>query len=125
MLFLDDDVWLDPGSLALLDAALTQLACGFVGMAVQGLSYLDDDRPTERTAWEPWATGVEPERVRRGSPAFDRWPLHNAANLVHVARENPLPAAGWLAYRVAWVGGSTDRFVFSAAASEPGLKATS
>ena len=104
VLFLDDDVWLEPGALARMGDALDALGCGFVGMAVQGLSYLDDDRPAQRAAFEPWDGPVLPERVRRGTPAFDRWPLHNAANLVHLARDVPLPDRGWLAYKVAWIG---------------------
>lgn len=47
-LFLDDDVWLEPGALARLSGALDELACGFVGMAPQGLSYLNDRRSTVR-----------------------------------------------------------------------------
>ncbi|WP_295827134.1 glycosyltransferase family 2 protein [uncultured Microbacterium sp.] len=104
LLFLDDDVWLEPGALSCLHEALTELACGFVGMAVQGLSYLDDERPAERTAFETWDGPVSPERIRRGTPAFDRWPLHNAANLAHLARDVPLGPRGWLAYKVAWIG---------------------
>lgn len=87
VLFLDDDVWLEPGQLARLHEALTELGCGFVGMAVQGLSHLDDDRPAEREAFEPWDGPVRPERLRRGTPAFERWRLHNAANPAHLARD--------------------------------------
>jgi cellulose synthase/poly-beta-1,6-N-acetylglucosamine synthase-like glycosyltransferase len=106
VLFLDDDVWLEPGSLARLTDAITTLRCGFVGMAPQGLSYLGDRRPAEEAPFEPWNGVVEPERIRRGTDAFGRWTLHNAANLVHLAAERPLPSAGWEAYRVAWVGAS-------------------
>ncbi len=105
VLFLDDDVWLEPGMLARLHEALGRLGCGFVGAAVQGLSYLDDDRPHERTAFEPWAGTVRPERVRRGTAGFGRWPLHNAANLTHLAGGLDVADGEWLAYKVAWVGG--------------------
>jgi len=106
VLYLDDDVWLEPGTLARLDAALTRLGCGFVGAAVQGLSYLDDERPAERLAFSRWGPeGVRPERVRRGTPEFARWPLHNAANLVHQSAAEHLADDDWLAYKVAWVGG--------------------
>ncbi|MDQ1122604.1 glycosyltransferase family A protein [Microbacterium trichothecenolyticum] len=104
VLYLDDDVWLEPGALARVSDALDTLGCGFVGMAVQGLSFLDDDRPAQRARFEPWQGPVVPERVRRGTPGFDRWPLHNAANLVHLARDTPIPPRGWLAYKVAWIG---------------------
>jgi GT2 family glycosyltransferase len=105
VLFLDDDVWVEPGTLARLTEALDVLQCGFVGTAVQGLSYLSDDRPGERTAYTPWTDGVLPERVRRDTDAFARWPLHNAANLTHLAAELDVPPGEWRAYRVAWVGG--------------------
>jgi len=105
VLFLDDDVWLEPGTLARLHDALERLGCGFVGSAVQGLSYLGDVRPHEREAFELWPGAVEPERIRRGAPGFERWPLHNAANIAHEAAELDLRPGDWAAYRVAWVGG--------------------
>jgi GT2 family glycosyltransferase len=105
VLFLDDDVWLEPGSLERLYDAIERLRCGFVGSAVQGLSYLGDERPAELVSFEPWQGDVLPERIRRGSPGFERWPLHNAANLTHLAAQLRLEAAEWLAYRVAWIGG--------------------
>ncbi|TDT63184.1 glycosyltransferase family A protein [Frigoribacterium sp. PhB116] len=106
VLFLDDDdVWLEPGALHRMHDALDRLGCGFVGSAVQGLSYLDDVRPHEREAFELWSGEVLPERVRRDTPAFSRWRLHNAANLVHEAARLGVPEGDWEAYRVAWVGG--------------------
>ncbi|MCU1585444.1 MAG: glycosyl transferase [Microbacteriaceae bacterium] len=105
VLFLDDDVWLEPGSLERLHDAIERLGCGFVGSAVQGLSYLGDERPAEHVTFEPWNGEVRPERVRRGSPAFERWPLHNAANLTHIAAQLDLQPDEWVAYRVAWIGG--------------------
>ena len=105
VLFLDDDVWIEPGMLATLHSAITELDCGFVGAAVQGISYLDDDRPDELTSFEPWSGPVRPERVRRGEPAFERWRLHNAANLAHLAAGLDTGGREWLAYRVAWIGG--------------------
>lgn len=105
VLFLDDDVWLEPGALARLDAALHEQRCGFVGYAVQGLSYLDDVRPEETASFETWGDGVKPERVRPGGRAFERWPLHNAANPAHLAARLRLRDADRLPYRIAWVGG--------------------
>lgn len=104
-LFLDDDVWLEPGALQRLSQALDELGCGFVGMAPQGLSYLGDRRPEETAVFERWHGPVTPERIRPGTSAFDRWPLHNAANLSHLSSELPLPPEGWVPYRVAWLGG--------------------
>jgi glycosyltransferase involved in cell wall biosynthesis len=107
VLFLDDDVWLEPGALARMHEAITQLRCGFVGQAVQGLSYLGDRRPAEEAPFEPWTDGVAPERVRPGTPAYDRWALHNAANLAHIAAELHLEPGDWRAYHVAWLGACT------------------
>ena len=111
VLFLDDDVLLEPGALtALLDAAAT-LGCGVLGMAMQGWSFLHDVRPHEQGALEvlPADGPVPPERVRRGGDAWERWRLHNAANLSHVAdrlaAEGQVPDRGWLPYRVAWLAG--------------------
>lgn len=105
VLYLDDDVWLEPGALATMHQALDELDCGLVGMAVQGLSYLDDPRPQEWAPFTTWQKGVEPESIRRDSPAHERWMLHNAANLTHIAAGVDLPERGWLPYRVAWIGG--------------------
>ncbi|WJX99407.1 glycosyltransferase [Curtobacterium sp. 458] len=104
VLFLDDDVWLEPGTVRRMLDALRTLDCGFVGSAVQGLSYLADRRPHETAVFKPWSDGVEPEVVRRGTPAHDRWSLHNAANLAHVASDLDVEHGGWVPYRVAWVG---------------------
>jgi GT2 family glycosyltransferase len=103
VLFLDDDVWLEPGTLGRMLDALETLGCGFVGSAVQGLSYLDDDRPHERGEFEV-VDEATPEVIRRGLPGFDRWKLHNAANLAHLAAQLDLDADAWRAYRIAWIG---------------------
>lgn len=105
VLFLDDDVWLEPGMLTRLSDALDTLRCGFVGAAVQGLSYLNDSRPAQREPFEPWGASVRPEVLRRGSPLVKRMTLHNAANLTHLAGELTLDTGSWLAYKIAWVGG--------------------
>jgi GT2 family glycosyltransferase len=104
-LFLDDDVWLEPGALERLNRALDELDCGFVGMAPQGLSYLDDRRPEQTAGFEAWDGPVTAERIRPGAPGFERWPLHNAANLSHISADLSLGPGEWLPYRVAWLGG--------------------
>lgn len=103
VLFLDDDVWLEPGALARLHTALDALGCGVVGAAVQGLSYADDHRPAELEPYEEWHGAVEPETVTPDSPAWDRWTLHNAANPTHLGQR--LAPGEWRAYKIAWVGG--------------------
>ncbi len=104
-LFLDDDIWLEPGALARLSQALDQLQCGFVGMAPQGLSFLDDRRPAQTANFRAWDGPVTPERVRPGTPEFDQWPLHSAANLSHLSAGLSLQPGQWLPYHVAWLGG--------------------
>lgn len=104
-LFLDDDVWLEPSVIERLREALDHLQCGFVGMAPQGLSYLSDRRPHETESFEAWDGPVLPETIRPGTPAFERWPLHSAANLIHISADLQLKPGQWLPYRVAWVGG--------------------
>jgi hypothetical protein len=106
-MFLDDDVWLEPGALDRLSEALDKLQCGFVGMAPQGLSYLDDRRPEETGVFEPWDGPVVPEVIRQDTPGFKRWPLHSAANLSHLSADLGLKPDEWMPYRVAWLGGCT------------------
>ncbi|HEX2299465.1 MAG TPA: glycosyltransferase, partial [Pseudonocardiaceae bacterium] len=103
VLFLDDDVWLEPGALARLRTAIVELGCGFVGAAVQGLSYLADRRPDELEPYQEWRGRPEPELIEPGSPGWRRWTLHNAANPTHLGER--VPPGQWRAYRVAWVGG--------------------
>lgn len=104
ILFLDDDLLLEPFVVDQMRKAIGELDCGFVGSAVHGLSFVDDHRPHEE-AVEFWDRQVEPETVVPDSPQWRRHLLHNAANLLHVQRrlavrpEDPRP------YRVAWVGG--------------------
>jgi glycosyltransferase involved in cell wall biosynthesis len=105
VLFLDDDVWLEPGTLARMHTALLALRCGFVGCAMQGLSFLDDVRPDEVDSYEEWHGTVTPETVEPDSTAFQRWRLHNAANLVHLADRLGVRDDTWRAYKVAWIAG--------------------
>ena len=107
VLFLDDDVWLEPRSLERMTDAIETLGCGFVGSAPMGLSFLQDRRPHHQASFEPWDGPVVPERVRTDSPAIARASLHGAANLVHVAERMPVPRDSWLAYKIAWIGACT------------------
>ncbi|MGI9119334.1 MAG: glycosyltransferase [Acidimicrobiales bacterium] len=103
-LFLDDDVVIEPDLVARMIAALQDEGCGFVGSAVIGLSYLDDERPHEQDV-EWWEGPVEAEVVIPGSLEWDRHRLHNAANLWHLASRLGVTAATPRLYKVAWVGG--------------------
>jgi GT2 family glycosyltransferase len=101
VLFLDDDVLIEPNLIERLVRAIRAAPCGFVGSAVVGLSFLGDVRPTEEVV-EFWDGPVVPETIEPDSPAWSRHRLHNAANLHHLrlrlGRRDRL-------YRVAWIGG--------------------
>lgn len=104
VLFLDDDLILEPYVVGATLEAIQEEGCGFAGRAVIGLSYVDDVRSEEQeiTFWEG---PVEPEVVRPDTPAWGRWPLHNAANLYHVEQQLGATPEKQYKYRVAWVGG--------------------
>jgi glycosyltransferase involved in cell wall biosynthesis len=111
VVFLDDDVWLEPGVLDRLHRALRDLGCGFVAAAMQGLSHLEDRRPDECMPFEVWDGPVEPETIVKNGPAWARWMLGNAANGVHLAESLGLdlgtvpPPERWVAYKIAWAAG--------------------
>ncbi|GAA4677204.1 glycosyltransferase family A protein [Pseudonocardia yuanmonensis] len=105
VLYLDDDVWLAPGTIALLHEAITELGCGVVGAAMQGLSHVDDERPAEQEPFERWDGRPVPETLHPDTPEWERWRLHNAANPVHLARRHLRPGERWLAYKMAWAAG--------------------
>jgi GT2 family glycosyltransferase len=104
VLFLDDDVWLEPGSLARMVTAVEELRCGFVGNFPHGLSYVDDHRSEQEKAYQEWTGRPEPERIRPRGPQWRRANLHAAANLLHLTRRLDLAPGQWRAYKVAWLG---------------------
>ncbi|HZP56075.1 MAG TPA: glycosyltransferase [Dehalococcoidia bacterium] len=103
-LFLDDDVILERWAIGVLASVLARERCGFTGMPLVGLSYADDVREHEQDV-AFWDGPVAPEDVRPGSPAWDRYRLHNAANALHVQRRLRITPASPRAYRIAWAGG--------------------
>jgi glycosyltransferase involved in cell wall biosynthesis len=103
-LYLDDDLILEPWAIACMMTVIQQQQCGFVGSAVIGLSFLQDVRPHQQFV-EFWDGMVEPELVRSGTPEWERYKLHNAANLYHVQHQLNITPAHPFAYKVAWVGG--------------------
>jgi GT2 family glycosyltransferase len=103
-LFLDDDLILAPELLERLVATIERERCGFVGCGLIGPTYSDDVRPHEQVL-EPWDGPVEPEEVRPDLPSWERYRLHNAANLLHVQQRLELAPGDTVTYRVAWVGG--------------------
>jgi hypothetical protein len=104
VLFLDDDIWLEPGSVARLLTAIRQLGCGFVGNAPHGLSYLGEHRPQQEAPFEEWRGPVVPERLDVRGPQWNRHTVHSAANLAHITERLGLGPGEWRAYKVAWIG---------------------
>jgi GT2 family glycosyltransferase len=100
VLYLDDDVLMEPWVLAALMETLDEEGCGFVGAFPAGLSFLRDVRPAQQRI-DYWHGPVEPEEVEPGSAAWERWNLHRAANLYHASRA--IPAGERRRYKVAWI----------------------
>ena len=84
--------------------AIQQERCGFVGSAFIGLSFINDIRPHEQ-AIDFWEGNVQPEVVKPDTPQWERWRLHNAANLYHLQQRLGLTPEKSRKYRVAWVPG--------------------
>lgn len=100
VLFLDDDVFLEPWVVERMLATLRAEGCGFVGAFPTGLSFRDDVRPQQQHI-EFWEGPVRPEAVNPGSPQWERAQLHRAANAWHVGRT--LAPGACRRYKVAWV----------------------
>lgn len=104
VLYLDDDIWLEPGSVALLRAAIEDLGCGFVGNAPHGLSYVDDHRPEQEKPYQEWTGPPHPERIEPRGQQWTRASVHAAANLMHIQQRLDLRPGEWRAYRLSWLG---------------------
>jgi glycosyltransferase involved in cell wall biosynthesis len=104
VLFLDNDLILEPDVVERMLTAIKEEGCGFVGSAVIGLSFIDDVRPDEQKI-EFWDGQVQPEVVKPDTPQWERWRLHNAANIYHLQQSLGLTPSNQRKYRVAWVGG--------------------
>lgn len=100
VLYLDDDVFMEPWVVEQLWQILNAQKCGFVGAFPTGLSYREDVRPQQQII-EFWEGSVQPEIVNPGSPQWERWQLHRAANLYHVSQS--LPPGETRLYKVAWI----------------------
>lgn len=103
-LYLDDDLILEPYVVKNMLTVIEQQQCGFVGCAVIGLSYKDSMRQHQQ-AIEFWNGVVEPECVTPGTKAWERYVLHNAANIYHVQQKLQAKPDTPRPYKVAWVGG--------------------
>lgn len=106
VLFIDDDIILEADMIERMLRAIREERCGFVGSAVIGLSFLNDVRPHQQSI-EFWDGPVRPETIRPDTPEWERYKLHNAANVLHVARRLGITPENQRKYKVAWVGGCT------------------
>ncbi len=104
VLFLDDDLILEAQVFQNMMAAIREERCGFVGCAVIGLSFIQDYRPEEQRI-EFWDGKVVPEIVAPGLQSWERYRLHNAANLYHVEKRMGMRISEPRRYKVAWIGG--------------------
>ncbi len=103
VLFVDDDIFMEPFVIENLLSVLQTDGCGFAGAFPAGLTFVDDVRPEQQKV-ELWEGPVQPETIEKDGPGWERWHLHRAANLYHVARKLALPSGEFLRYKVAWVG---------------------
>ncbi len=106
VLFLDDDVFMEPFVVERLLYVLEAEGCGFVGAFPAGLTFVEDERP-EQQKIEFWEGPVRPEVVEPEGDGWERWQLHRAANLYHVAQNLALPPGEFLRYKVAWISSCT------------------
>ncbi len=100
VLYLDDDVWMEPWVLGRLMEAIEETQAGFIGAFPNGLSFRNDVRPSQQHI-EYWEGPVKPEAVEPDSREWERNQLHRAANLYHVS-QSLQPDESRL-YKVAWV----------------------
>jgi GT2 family glycosyltransferase len=100
VLFIDDDVFMEPWVAQRLVQTIHEHQCGFVGAFPTGLSFLADERPHQQLV-EFWEGPVEPEEVEPDSQKWERAQLHRAANAHHVALR--LEPGETRLYKVAWV----------------------
>jgi len=103
-LFLDDDLILEPYVIQNMKESLQKFDCGFIGSAVIGLSYKNDLRPHQQLI-EFWEGEIQPETIIPGSSHWERYTLHNAANVFHVQQQLNITHDDPKFYKVAWVGG--------------------
>jgi GT2 family glycosyltransferase len=104
VLFLDDDLVLEPDVVERMVRVIRERRAGLVGAGAIGLSHAADVRPHEQRL-ECWDGPVHPETIAPGTPEWERYRLHNAANLYHAAQELGATHAAPVVYKLAWSGG--------------------
>jgi GT2 family glycosyltransferase len=103
ILYLDDDVFMEPWVVEKLLDILHSEHCAFVGAFPAGLSHRYDVRPQQQIV-DFWDGPVQPEVVNPGTREWERWQLHRAANLYHAnQRLAPVAPGEFRLYKVAWI----------------------
>jgi len=105
VLYLDNDLLLEPDVVGRMLEAIQIDPCGYVGMACIGLSHREDVRPHECEI-EFWDGPVQPEKYTFDTVPWMRYKLHNAANPLHLSRQYAADGKT-RRYKVAWVGACT------------------
>lgn len=100
VLYLDDDVLMESWVVERLLRTLHSERCAFAGAFPAGLSHCDDVRPEQQIV-DFWHGPVRPEVVNPGTPEWERWQLHRAANLYHASQR--LAPGEFRLYKVAWI----------------------
>lgn len=103
-LFLDDDLILESYVVKNMKQVMQKQSIGFVGSAVIGLSYKNDVRPNQQQIVF-WEDAIVPESIVPKSSEWERYKLHNAANIYHVAQNFNANPNSPKPYKIAWVGG--------------------
>lgn len=102
-LFLDDDLILESFCLEGMVKVIEEENLGFVGRAAIGLSFLQNIRPDEQKV-EWWGKRVGREKIRPNTREWNRYRLHNAANLFHLEKGLGINYPTQKKYKVAWIG---------------------
>ncbi len=103
VLFLDDDVLLEPWALETMVHVMNEERCGLTGMFVIALSYKDDVRPHHQKV-EFWDETVQPETIEPGGEKWQRASLHSAANVLHLQEQLNATPSQPTKYKIAWIG---------------------
>lgn len=102
VLFIDDNVLMEPWVLRTLVESIEKDQSGFVGAFPTSLAYVDDLRPHQQ-AIELWDDEIRPETIKPGSREWSRGELHQGANAYHVAQR--IPPGEIRQFKVAWIEG--------------------
>jgi len=103
-LFMDDDLILDDYVVRNMKQTIEKESIGFAGCAVIGLSYKNDVRPHQQQI-ELWKDGITPETIIPKSSEWERYKVHNAANIFHIGENFKATPDKPIPYKIAWVGG--------------------